>query len=31
MQIQMRIRRFNPEKDKKPWWGEYTLENAEPN
>jgi succinate dehydrogenase / fumarate reductase iron-sulfur subunit len=26
----MRIRRFNPEKDKKPYWGEYNLENAEP-
>ena len=26
MQAQLRIRRFNPEKDSKPWWGEYTLE-----
>ncbi len=26
MQVELRIRRFNPEKDKKPWWGEYTLE-----
>ena len=28
MQAQLRIRRFNPEKDTKPWWGEYTLENV---
>jgi succinate dehydrogenase / fumarate reductase, iron-sulfur subunit len=27
MQAQLRIRRFNPEKDEKPWWGDYTLEN----
>jgi succinate dehydrogenase / fumarate reductase iron-sulfur subunit len=27
----MRIRRFNPEKDKKSYWGEYTLDNVEPN
>ena len=26
MQAKLRIRRFNPETDKKPWWGEYTLE-----
>jgi succinate dehydrogenase / fumarate reductase iron-sulfur subunit len=26
MQATLRIRRFNPEKDKKGWWGEYTLE-----
>ena len=25
MQAKLRIRRFNPETDKKPWWGEYTL------
>ena len=31
MQVTMRIRRFNPEKDKKPYWGEYTLDNVEPN
>ncbi len=30
MQVELRIRRFNPEKDKKPWWGEYTLQNVEP-
>ena len=26
MQAKLRIRRFNPETDKKPWWGEYTLQ-----
>jgi len=25
MQIQLRIRRYNPDKDKTAWWGEYTL------
>ena len=29
MQAKLRIRRFNPETDKKPWWGEYTLENVQ--
>jgi len=29
MKVTFRIRRFNPEKDKKPYWGEYTLENVE--
>lgn len=29
MQVRLRIKRFNPEKDEKPWWGEYTVE-AEP-
>ena len=28
MEVKMRIRRFNPETDKKPWWGEYILENV---
>jgi succinate dehydrogenase / fumarate reductase iron-sulfur subunit len=28
MQVQIRIRRFNPEKDSKPWWGDYTLNDA---
>ncbi|MFN2136987.1 MAG: succinate dehydrogenase iron-sulfur subunit [Candidatus Promineifilaceae bacterium] len=28
MQANLRIRRFNPEKDEKAWWGEYTLENV---
>lgn len=30
MQVQMRVRRFNPEKDKKPWWGEYTVSDVLP-
>ena len=25
MQVTLRIKRFNPEKDKEPWWGEYKL------
>ena len=29
MNVHLKIRRFNPEKDKAPWWGEYTVE-AEP-
>ena len=29
MNVHLRIRRFNPEKDDQPWWGEYTIE-AEP-
>jgi len=29
MQVHLRIRRFNPEKDRQPWWGEYRVE-AEP-
>jgi succinate dehydrogenase / fumarate reductase iron-sulfur subunit len=28
MQAQLRIRRFNPEKDDKAWWGDYTLDNV---
>ncbi len=28
MQVTLRIRRFNPETDKKPWWGEYTLDDV---
>ncbi|MBK9053133.1 MAG: succinate dehydrogenase iron-sulfur subunit [Chloroflexi bacterium] len=28
MQVQMRVRRYNPEKQSKPWWGEYTLQNV---
>jgi succinate dehydrogenase / fumarate reductase, iron-sulfur subunit len=31
MQVQLRVRRFNPEKQPKPWWGEYTLDNVSPN
>ena len=26
MKIHLKIKRFNPEKDRKPWWGEYDLE-----
>jgi succinate dehydrogenase / fumarate reductase iron-sulfur subunit len=29
MQVTLRIKRFNPEKDKEPWWGEYKID-AEP-
>ena len=29
MQVTLRIKRFNPEKDQKPWWGEYRID-AEP-
>jgi succinate dehydrogenase / fumarate reductase iron-sulfur subunit len=29
MQVTLKIKRFNPEKDKAPWWGEYKIE-AEP-
>lgn len=28
--VQLRVRRFNPEKDEKPWWGEYMLEGVSP-
>lgn len=29
MEVTLKIKRFNPEKDDKPWWGEYKVE-AEP-
>ena len=29
MRVTLRIKRFNPEKDEKPWWGDYEAE-AEP-
>jgi len=29
MQVTLRIKRFNPEKDKESWWGEYKID-AEP-
>lgn len=29
MKVTLKIRRFNPEKDEQPWWGEYAFE-AEP-
>lgn len=28
MQVELRIRRFNPEQDSKSWWGEYSLPNV---
>ncbi len=28
MKVDIRVRRFNPEKDQKPWWGDYKLENV---
>jgi succinate dehydrogenase / fumarate reductase, iron-sulfur subunit len=31
MQATLRIRRFNPEQDSKPYWAEYTLNDVEPN
>lgn len=31
MQVNMRIRRFNPEKNEKPYWGDYTIEDVNPN
>lgn len=30
MKVTLRIRRFNPEVDSKPYWGEYTLDNVSP-
>ncbi len=30
MQVNLRIRRFNPEKDSQAWWGEYTLSEVHP-
>ncbi len=30
MQVTLRIRRFNPEKDSKPYWAEHTLKDVEP-
>jgi len=26
MKVHLKIKRFNPEKDQKPWWGEYDVE-----
>lgn len=26
IKLHLRIKRFNPEKDRKPWWGEYDVE-----
>ena len=30
MLVNLRIRRYNPEKDSKPWWGEYELKDVDP-
>lgn len=30
MDVTLRIRRFNPESDEKPWWGEYKLTDVDP-
>lgn len=30
MQVDLRVRRFNPEQDKKPWWGDYSLDDVNP-
>lgn len=30
MKVTFRIRRFNPEKDQKPYWGEYVLNDVDP-
>ncbi len=29
MQVQLRVRRYNPETDRKPYWAEYTLEDVQ--
>lgn len=31
MRVELRIRRFNPEQDKTPWWGEYSVEDMNRN
>ena len=30
MRVLLKIKRFNPEKDEKQWWGEYDLD-VQPN
>jgi succinate dehydrogenase / fumarate reductase iron-sulfur subunit len=30
MKVDIKIRRYNPEKDQKPWWGEYSFEDVNP-
>ena len=30
MEVELRIRRFNREQDKKPWWGEYAINDVSP-
>ncbi|MGD2050111.1 MAG: succinate dehydrogenase iron-sulfur subunit [Chloroflexota bacterium] len=31
MLVELHIRRYNPEQDKKAWWGEYTIDDVNPN
>ena len=31
MKLLLRVRRYNPEKSPDPWWGEYELDNVDPN
>jgi succinate dehydrogenase / fumarate reductase iron-sulfur subunit len=31
MQVDLRIRRYNPEQEKKPWWGEHRIPDINPN
>ena len=26
MKVHLKVRRFNPEQNEKPWWGEYEVE-----
>lgn len=28
MQVELRVRRYNPEQDNKPWWGEYSVKDV---
>lgn len=30
MRVELRVRRFNPEQDKRPWWGEYSIDDVNP-
>jgi succinate dehydrogenase/fumarate reductase-like Fe-S protein len=30
MNVQLKIRRYNPELNKKSWWAEYTLLDVDP-
>ncbi|MEM7799727.1 MAG: succinate dehydrogenase iron-sulfur subunit [Chloroflexota bacterium] len=31
MKATLRVKRYNPEADRKPWWGEYSLDEVNPN
>lgn len=31
MKADLRVKRYNPESGKKPWWGEYSLDEVNPN